>query len=130
MTTETTSGVKLIKPNERKLAAAQTAGMVREEAVQTDHLWAGIARTQPGNISNWHHHGEWETIAYVITGAVRLEFGPGGREAVVGHPGDYIYIPKGEIHRESNPAEVEQSLVIVRFGTGIVVINVDGPPTQ
>jgi uncharacterized RmlC-like cupin family protein len=126
MTTEI-RGVKLVKANERKLAAAQTAGMVREEAVQTEHLWAGIARTQPGNISNWHHHGEWETIAYVITGACRLEYGPGGQQVAHAEPGDYLYIPKGEIHRESNPLQGDQALVIVRFGTGTVVINVDGP---
>jgi uncharacterized RmlC-like cupin family protein len=101
--------------------------MIREEAIQTDHLWAGIARTKPGNISGWHHHGEWETVAYVIAGACRLEFGPGGQEVVVGEPGDYIFIPKGVIHRESNPTEGEQALVIVRFGTGPVVIGVDGP---
>lgn len=121
------SGVKLVRPEGRIMAAAQTAGMIREEAIQTDHLWAGIARTKPGNISNWHHHGEWETIAYVLVGACRLEFGPGGREVVLGQAGDYIYIPKGTIHRESNPAEGEQALAIVRFGGGPVVINVDGP---
>lgn len=124
------SGVRLVRPEERILAAAQTAGMVREEAVQTDHLWAGIARTKPGNMSNWHHHGEWETVAYVIEGACRLEFGPGGQDVVVGQPGDYIYIPKGEIHRESNPTEGEQALVIVRFGGGQVVFNVEGPASE
>jgi uncharacterized RmlC-like cupin family protein len=130
MTTETsqTSGVRLVKADELIVAAVQqTAGMIREEAVQTDHLWAGIARTQPGNISGWHHHGEWETIAYVLSGACRLEFGLGGQQVVLGQPGDYIYIPKGEIHRESNPAGEEQRLVIVRFGGGQVVIPVDGP---
>lgn len=124
----TISGVKLVRPEDRIVAAAQqTAGMIREEAVQTDHIWAGIARTQPGMISGWHHHGEWETIAYVIAGACRLEFGPGGRDVVVGKPGDYIFIPKGVIHRESNPTEEEQALVIVRFGTGPVLNNTDGP---
>jgi uncharacterized RmlC-like cupin family protein len=122
------SGVRLVRPDERILAAAQTAGMIREEAIQTDHLWAGIARTKPGN-TGWHHHGEWETVAYVIAGACRLEFGLGGREVVVGEPGDYIFIPKGVIHRESNPTEGEQALVIVRFGAG-PVIGVDGPAAE
>jgi uncharacterized RmlC-like cupin family protein len=116
-----------VRPSERKLAAGQTPGLIREEAIQTDRIWAGIARTQPGNLSGWHHHGEWETIAYVITGAVQLEFGPGGRETVLGEPGDYVFIPKGEIHRESNPTPIEQTLVIVRIGSGPVLFNVDGP---
>jgi uncharacterized RmlC-like cupin family protein len=130
MSTEVEQGVRLVRAGDRKLAAAQTVGMVREEAFQTPHLWAGIARTEPGMTSNWHHHGDWETIAYVIAGAVRLEFGPGGRDVVEGRPGDYLFIPKGEVHRESNPTEGEQALVIVRMGGGQVVFNVDGPPAE
>jgi uncharacterized RmlC-like cupin family protein len=42
-------------------------------------------------------------------------------------PGDYLYIPKGVIHRESNPTQSQQALVIVRFGGGPVLFNVDGP---
>jgi uncharacterized RmlC-like cupin family protein len=121
------SAIKLIRPADRTLAAAQTAGMIREAAVETREMWAGIARTQPGNRSDWHHHGQWDTVAYVITGAVHLEFGPGGREVVEAHPGDFIFIPEGEIHRESNPSTEEQRLVIVRRGSGPVVVNVDGP---
>jgi uncharacterized RmlC-like cupin family protein len=101
--------------------------MIREEAFQSESLWAGTARTAPGNISGWHHHGDWTTIAYVITGAVRLECGPGGRTVVQGMPGDYLLIPQGEIHRESNPADSEQMLVIVRYGSGPVLFNVEGP---
>lgn len=123
----TNNNVKLVKASERKLAAAQTPGLVREEALGTDALWTGIARTAPGMMSGWHHHGDWDTIAYVIAGAVRLEFGPGGGDSAVGEPGDYLFIPKGVIHRESNPTDGEQSLVIVRMGGGPVVINVDGP---
>lgn len=121
--------VTLIREAERALAAAQTAGMIREEAINTDHLWAGIAKTEPGMRSGWHHHGEWETIAYVIKGACRLECGPNGQDVYLAEPGDYLYIPKGAIHRESNPTEGEQALVIVRFGSGPVLFNVDGPMT-
>jgi uncharacterized RmlC-like cupin family protein len=120
-------GVKLVRAGERQLAAGQTAGMIREEAIQTDHLWAGIARTEPGMRSGWHHHGDWETIAYVVAGACQLECGPDGQQSYRAEPGDYLYIPKGEIHRESNPTQGEQALVIVRIGSGPVLFNVDGP---
>lgn len=119
--------VTLVRASERKLAAGQTPGMVREEAISSDHLWSGIAKTEPGMRSGWHHHGDWETIAYVIVGKCQLECGPGGRDVYVAEPGDYLYIPKGEIHRESNPTEGEQALVIVRFGGGPVLFPVEGP---
>ena len=118
--------IKLIRAADRTLGAAQTAGMIREAAIESEDLWAGIARAQPGNMSGWHHHGQWDTIAYVIAGRLHLEFGPGGREAVEAHPGDFLFLPRGEIHRESNPSAEEQRLVIVRRGSGPVVINVDG----
>lgn len=119
--------VTLVKAADRKLAAAQTPGMTREEAINTDTLWVGIARTAPGNISGWHHHGEWNTVAYVIQGACRLEYGANGNEVALAEPGDYLYIPGGVIHRESNPTQGEQALVIVRMGKGQVVFPVDGP---
>lgn len=122
-----TGSVVLVKANERKLAAAQTPGMLREEAVNTENLWAGIAKTSPGMISGWHHHGDWDTVAYVVVGVVRLEYGVCGRDVAYAEPGDYLYIPKGVIHRESNPTDGEQALVIVRTGSGPVVIAVDGP---
>src|SRR5260221_2456316 len=98
--------------------------MIREEAIVGEQCWTGIARTQPGMMSGWHHHGNWDTIAYVIVGKVHLEFGPNGQEMIDGEPGDYLFIPKGQIHRESNPTTGEQALVIVRMGSGPVVINI------
>ena len=125
-TTEIVTSVKLIKPADRKPAQGQ-AGLIREEAIHTNDLWAGIARTAPGNRSGWHYHAGWDTVAYVITGALRLESGPGGGAVVHAQPGDYVFIPKGEVHSEGNPAVEEQTLVIVRIGSGPVVTNVDGP---
>ena len=121
------SGVRLVRAANRFLAESQTPGMTREEAFCGNSFWVGIARTAPGNVSGWHHHGAWDTIAYVITGEVRLEYGPGGQSVAHAHPGDHLFIPKGEIHRESNPADIEQSLVILRMGEGPAVIAVDVP---
>lgn len=121
------TGCVLVKPAGRELAAAQTAGMLREEAVKTHGMWSGIARTAPGNISGWHHHGQWDTVAYVLSGAVRLECGSGGRIIIDAEPGDFLFIPGAEVHRESNPTGEEQRLVIVRSGTGPVVVAVEAP---
>ena len=123
-------GVRLVHAADRLLAGAQTPGMTREEAFCSSSFWAGIARTAPGNVSGWHHHGAWDTIAYVITGEVHLEYGPGGQSVAHARSGDHLFIPKGEIHRESNPADVEQTLAIFRIGEGPVVIAVDAPPTS
>jgi uncharacterized RmlC-like cupin family protein len=104
-----------------------TSGMVREEAIATDRVWAGIMRTQPGTTCGWHHHGDNESTLYVLAGAIRIEFGPDGADAVEGHPGDFVFVPPDTVHRESNPSGEESMVVIVRAGTGPPTINVDGP---
>jgi uncharacterized RmlC-like cupin family protein len=119
-------GVRLIRPDERT-AAAPTPGMIREEAVTTERLWAGLARTAPAMVSGWHHHGEYETSIYLLSGALQMEFGPEGAEKLNARPGDFIYVPPGAIHRESNPSDEESQMVVVRSGSGAPVINVDAP---
>jgi uncharacterized RmlC-like cupin family protein len=37
------------------------------------------------------------------------------------------HIPKGVIHRESNPGDEESVAVVVRLGAGVPVVNVDRP---
>ncbi len=120
------STIRKVTPSER-VVGDPTAGIVREEALTTAGLWAGLARTAPGVTSGWHHHGANETTLYVEAGAFRIEFGPGGRDAIDAEPGDFVLIPGKLIHRESNPAGVESRLVVVRAGTGPPTINVDGP---
>jgi uncharacterized RmlC-like cupin family protein len=118
--------VRRIGPDQRTEAAV-TPGMRREEAVATERLWSGLARTEAGSASGWHHHGDYETTFYVLSGVVRMEFGPEGRESVDVGAGDFGYISPGAVHRESNPSDEESVAVVVRAGSGPAVINVDGP---
>ena len=120
------AGVRLIRPAERAEGPA-TAGMTREEAVATESMWAGFVRTAPGMTSGWHHHGRFESVIYVATGALVMEFGPGGTESVEARPGDFLHVAPGAVHRESNPTAAESHIIVVRSGSGEAVINVDGP---
>jgi len=118
--------VRRIGPGQR-IEGSGTPGMIREEAVATDRMWAGLARTSAGMVSGWHHHGDHESAIYVLSGALRMEFGPGGTEALEAGPGDFVYVSRGAIHRESNPTDQESHLVVVRSGSGEPVFNVEGP---
>lgn len=115
-----------VSPNERTEGAA-TSGMIRSQAVATDKMWAGFVATDAGTVSGWHHHGEYETSIYVISGTLRMEFGAGGTEVVEAAAGDFLYVAPHAIHREGNPSDHESTLVVVRSGTGEPVTNVDGP---
>lgn len=118
--------VRKISTGER-LDGPPTSGMDRFTAFESATMWIGGAATHPGTASGWHHHGEHESAIYVLSGALRMEFGPGGAETFDAGPGDFVYVPRGAIHRESNPADVPADLMVVRAGTGDSVVNVDGP---
>jgi uncharacterized RmlC-like cupin family protein len=118
---------QVVKAAERHVQTSQTSGMVREEAVHSDKMWAGVAHNAPKAFSGWHHHGDYESAIYVLSGHVRIECGPGGRIVLDGGPGDFLFIPAREIHREGNPTDGTTEVVLVRAGQGEVVVNVDGP---
>jgi uncharacterized RmlC-like cupin family protein len=117
--------ILVVSPSDRQ-PGPQTPGMDRQEAFAIDHLWAGSVRLEAGAVSGWHHHGEHETVAYVLTGSVKFEFGPGGSESVEAEPGDFVYVPKRLVHRESNPSAGPADLIGIRVGRGESTFDVDG----
>jgi|SRR6187397_2724295 uncharacterized RmlC-like cupin family protein len=103
-------------------------GILREEAFAKPGLWAGRSTTEPGVTSGWHHHGGADTLVYVLSGTVVIDFGEGGRQAVQAGVGDFLVIPSGLVHRESTPGdEPSRSVVIRAGGDGPPTIEVDGP---
>ncbi|HEY3529166.1 MAG TPA: cupin domain-containing protein [Nocardioides sp.] len=108
-------------------ASDPTPGMSRQVAMHGAGMWTGTVDTEPHATSGWHHHGEYETTLYIVSGRMRMESGPGGQHVVEAGPGDFLRVPAGAIHRESNPSDEAGRAVIVRCGTGEPTINVDGP---
>jgi uncharacterized RmlC-like cupin family protein len=101
--------------------------MTRQQAIATDRMWSGLVTTEPGMLSGWHHHGDHETTVYVLSGTIRFESGAGGRDVLDAEAGDFVYVPRRAIHRESDPGDEGSRAVVVRCGTGEAVVNVDGP---
>ena len=122
----TEQAVALITARDRS-PGPTTPGMVREQAVATDQMWSGLVRTDPGMVSGWHHHGDYETTIYVVSGIFRIESGTKGDMVHEAQPGDFVYVPPRAIHREVNPAAEPSEVVVVRAGRGESVFNLDGP---
>jgi uncharacterized RmlC-like cupin family protein len=118
--------VRLVRPADR-VEGERTPGMTREQAIAVDGLWAGLVRTEANMITGWHHHADYDTSIYVVDGALLMESGPGGANVVEAGPGDFLYVPRGAIHREGNPSGEESRVVVVRAGHGPAVVNVEGP---
>ncbi len=104
--------------------ADPTPGVHRELAVVTGDLWSGRALTEAGVTSGWHHHGDHDTVIYVVRGAIAVETAEG---VVHGDPGDFLHVPPHTVHRERNPTDGTAEVVLVRRGTGPVTVNVESP---
>jgi quercetin dioxygenase-like cupin family protein len=109
-------------------AGAATPGVVRETAFDTGRATLMRARAEPGAASGWHHHGERDVLGHVVRGRARFEFGPGGRDSTEVEEGGFFHVPAGLVHRDVNPLDEPQEIVLTVVGEGPLVVNVDGPP--
>ena len=122
-----TSDLRLIKKDALGSDPNPTPGMTRGHAIVVDGLTSGTVSVGPGVMSGWHHHGSHETSIHVLKGALRMEFAGGSFEA---QEGDFIHVPAGAVHRESNPGTEPNLAVFSRAGSGTVTVNVEGPPKR
>ena len=104
-----------------------TPGLLREIAIATDRALLVRVHAGPRIESGWHHHGEREVHGHVVRGRVRFEFGPGGASTTEVDEGGFFHVPVGLVHRDVNPEDTLQELIIAFVGSGPLVVNLDGP---
>jgi len=107
---------------------AQTPGSERLAAIapgQVDSvMWGGLFEVEPGARTGIHHHGEQQTIAYVLKGVCEVRWGARGEYAATAKAGDFIHVPAYLLHMEINPSDSESFLwVVVRSTANPIVVN-------
>jgi uncharacterized RmlC-like cupin family protein len=129
-------GVKIIPGTQLDLNTPQTLGMTRAAAINraragADKLWAGTANIHPNAKTAPHHHGELESIIYIVSGRARMRWGEKLEFFADAGPGDFIYVPPFAPHQEIN-ADPNQPLlcVVVRSDQEPVVVNLDLPTVE
>ena len=99
-----------------------TPGMHRKVAIEQDGVWIGTVDTEPGVLTGWHHHGDWDTYVYTLRGEARFDYVDGPAVVVRSmQPGEVIFIPKGVVHREGSASTHGISALLVRVGSGPLV---------
>jgi uncharacterized RmlC-like cupin family protein len=73
-------GVRIVHAGELDMNTPQTSGMTRAAAIThartgAEILWAGTMVVQPDAKTGPHHHGQLETVLYVVKGRVRMRWG-------------------------------------------------------
>ena len=78
-----------------------------------------------------HHHGELESVIYVVSGRARMRWGERLEFTAEAGPGDFIYVPPYVPHQEINASPDDSlSCVVVRSGQEPVVVNLDMPAVE
>ena len=109
----------------------QTPGMSRAAAITharagATKLWAGTVLVQPDAKTGPHHHGELETVLYVVRGRARMRWGDHLEFSDEAGPGDFIFVPPFVPHQEINASTGEPcECVVVRSGQDPVVVNLE-----
>jgi len=126
-----TNGVRIVHADELDSNTPQTPGMTRAAAINNaiagaNKLWAGTVSIHPNAKTGAHHHGELESVIYVIQGRARMRWGDRLEFTAEAGPGDFIYVPPYVPHQEIN-ASPDSALecVIVRSGQEPIVVNLD-----
>src|SRR5256884_992134 len=129
-------GVRVVAGSALDLNTPQTAGMTRAAAIThartgASKLWAGTVTIHPNAKTGAHHHGDLESVIYVVTGRARMRWGDRLEFVAEAGPGDFIYVPPFVPHQEINASRDEPlSCVLVRSGQEPVVVNLDIAPVE
>ena len=124
-------GVRIVRHDQLDPNTAQTPGMTRAAAINqalagARRLWAGTVSIQPNAKTGPHHHGELESIIYVVSGRARMRWGDRLEYLAEAGPGDFIYVPPFVPHQEINAlAGTPLECVVVRSDQEPVVVNLD-----
>ncbi len=123
--------IRVVHPHEFDSNTPQTPGMQRVAAVSRElagsvGIWAGVTVVAPDTASGIHHHGEIETVIYVVSGHGRIRWGDHMEFEEDVAPGDFIYVPPFVPHQEINPSpDTPSQWVIVRNSQEPIVVNLE-----
>lgn len=123
------AAIHIVSPAEFDLGTAQTPGSERREAIApalgiASTIWGGLFEVEPGARTGIHHHGEQETIAYVLSGVCEVRWGAKGEFQAQAKAGDFIHVPAFLLHMEINSSKQEPfRWVVVRSTAAPIVVN-------
>jgi len=123
------SAIRIISRDHFDASTAQTSGSRRYAAIGpslgiASTIWGGLFEVEPGARTGIHHHGEQDTIAFVLSGRCEVRWGAQGEFSARAKAGDFIHVPAFLPHMEINPSRVVPfRWVVVRSTPVPIVVN-------
>lgn len=129
-------GVRIVRGDRLDRNTPQTPGMTRAAAINramagANKIWAGTVSIQPKAKTAPHHHGELESVIYILKGRARMRWGERLEFVSEAGPGDFIFVPPYVPHQEINASSDEPLMcVLVRSDQEPIVVNLDIPAAE
>jgi len=121
--------ISVVHPAGLSTETQQTSGSLRMSAIAAmqgivSSLWAGIFVVEPSAKTGIHHHGEQDTVVYVLEGEAFVRWGNFGEHSVTVGVGDFLHVPSWLPHQELNPSRTKPfRWVVVRSTAEPIVVN-------
>ncbi len=129
MTESGSPSISIVRPGQFDRSTTQTFGSLRQAAITPElgihsKMWGGTFLVEPGAQTGIHHHGEQDTVVYVLEGESLVQWGEHGQHSALASAGDFLHVPAWLVHREINPSkEVPFRWVVVRSTSRPIVVN-------
>src|ERR1700733_7628097 len=91
-------GIRIVRAGELDTNTPQTPGMSHAAGIThartgASKLWAGTVMVAPDARTGAHHHGELETVLYIVRGRARFRWGDNLEYVEEAGPGGFIFVP-------------------------------------
>jgi uncharacterized RmlC-like cupin family protein len=123
------STIRIIRPEQLNPETLQTSGSQRLSAISAAHgvasaLWAGTFLVEPSAKTGIHHHGEQDTVVFVLEGEAMVRWGDCGEHRAAVRKGDFLHVPSWLPHQELNPSTTTPfRWVVVRSAPEPIIVN-------
>jgi len=127
--TKSRSAIHIIHPDQLNAETLQTSGSQRMSAISAAQgiasaLWAGTFLVEANAKTGIHHHGEQDTVVFVLEGEAIVRWGDRGEHRATVRAGDFLHVPSWLPHQELNPsATTPFRWVVVRSTPEPIVVN-------
>jgi uncharacterized RmlC-like cupin family protein len=123
------SKIRVVHPARLSSETQHTSGLLRMSAIAAmqgivSSLWAGIFVLESSAKTGIHHHGEQDTIVYVLAGEAFARWGNFGEHSITVGADDFQHVPSWLPDQELTPSRKNPfRCVVVRSTPEPIIVN-------
>jgi uncharacterized RmlC-like cupin family protein len=116
--------IRLIRPNDVKINLNYEPPLVPGEGISSEVVGMPIKMTMahvvvpPGGRNQRHYHVQTDAGMHILKGRLKMFLGPDPEmEEVIAEVGDFVFVPRGEIHGLINLSNTESAELVATYNS-------------